>query len=94
QLRPQIIACCAFIACISGCMPRIFIIRFRLYASTCKLISVLTRGSVLSGNRTQKPSSATRNLQKCQNPRSGGDFQRKTAENARQITTFWDFGEP
>ncbi len=34
------------IARISGCTPNIFIIRFKLYASTCKLISVLTRGSV------------------------------------------------
>src|ERR1700730_18102771 len=30
-----------------GATPKIFITRFRLYASTCKLISVLTRGNVL-----------------------------------------------
>src|SRR5271169_3819675 len=31
----------------SGAIPRICIARFMLYASTCKLISVLTRGIVL-----------------------------------------------
>ncbi len=31
----------------SGAVPRICIARFMLYASTCKLISVLTRGTVL-----------------------------------------------
>src|SRR5574343_943685 len=34
------------IAWIRGCTPNILIIRFRLYANTCKLISVLTRGKV------------------------------------------------
>lgn len=37
----------ALIASISVCIPRIAIARFMLYASTCKLISARTRGSVL-----------------------------------------------
>ena len=37
----------ALIALISGPVPRILIARFKLYARTCKLISVRTRGSVL-----------------------------------------------
>src|ERR1022692_425133 len=37
----------ALIAAMSGAIPRICIARFRLYARTCKLISVLTRGNVL-----------------------------------------------
>jgi hypothetical protein len=35
------------IALISGFTPKICIIRLRLYANTCKLISVLTLGNVL-----------------------------------------------
>ena len=31
----------------SGATPKICMTRFRLYASTCRLISVLTRGNVL-----------------------------------------------
>ena len=34
-------------ASMRGFVPMIFIIRFMLYANTCKLISVLTRSSVL-----------------------------------------------
>ena len=37
----------AMIAFMSGAIPRICMARFRLYASTCKLISALTRGIVL-----------------------------------------------
>jgi hypothetical protein len=37
----------AVIAFIRGLAPKICIIRFRLYANTCKLISVLTRSNVL-----------------------------------------------
>src|SRR6266850_997769 len=37
----------ALIAAMSGAVPKICIARFKLYASTCKLISVLTRGNVL-----------------------------------------------
>ena len=37
----------ALIAAMSGAIPRICIARFMLYANTCKLISVLTRGIVL-----------------------------------------------
>jgi len=39
----------ALIASSEGRVPRILIARFRLYARTCKLISVLTSGSWLSG---------------------------------------------
>jgi hypothetical protein len=37
----------SLIAAMRGAIPRICIARLRLYASTCKLISVLTRGKVL-----------------------------------------------
>jgi hypothetical protein len=37
----------AFIACKNGLTPKMAITRFMLYARTCRLISVLTRFSVL-----------------------------------------------
>jgi hypothetical protein len=37
----------AFIAWISAVVPKIFIALFKLYANTCRLISVRTRGNVL-----------------------------------------------
>src|SRR5258708_37850262 len=40
----------ALIAAMSGAVPRICIARFMLYASTCKLISVLTRGRRLDAS--------------------------------------------
>ena len=53
-----------FIAAMKGCAPIIWITRFMLYANTCKLISVLTRGNVL-GRKCVAPIQAFNVLNGC-----------------------------